>query len=308
MSGWGAPPRASTPRRRAPGGWSREGAGSWVLVATTAVVPGALLAAWLVADGRNRALGWLVGVVTASGLLVATVLRDRSRSTAARAMADWGRRVGWVAARDGRAPLAQWPGLGDYLAERRAPRAPSFIDAWRLPPFGVARATVEGVLTGLYRGRPAVSLEYGQGGGLQLRATQARYHVVAIRLPRALPTVWFSPRWTDAPAVAGGREVLFESAEFNDRWRVTGDDPTFVHAAVTPLVMTRLLRPDATGLELRVEGDWVVHWRLGRPDPGSTDRVLGVLADVVDAFPPFVRGPDGAGAGHGPCPVPGALT
>lgn len=263
MSGWG-----SAARTAAQGRFSRDGARSWVLVAGSVAAPVALLAVWLVANDRNRTLGWLVGVVTLAGLMAATVLRDRSRSSSARAMASWARTVGWVPVRDG--------------------RAPSVVDAWRLPPFGLGAAAVEGVLTGRYRGRPAVTLEYATAGGVQLRATQVRYHVVAIGLPNALPTVWLNPRWADAPAVAGGREVLFESAEFDDGWRVTGDDPRFVHAAVTPQVMSRLLRPDTTGLELRVEGAWVVHWRLGRADPASTERALDVLADVVDALPPFV--------------------
>lgn len=283
MSGWGSPPRTAVRGRL-----SRDGARSWALVAVSVAAPLALLAIWLLADDRNRTLGWFVGVVTISGLMVATVMRNRAQASAGQAMASWACAAGWVAVRDGRAPLARWPGLEAHLDQQRRPRAPSVVDAWRLPPFGLGAAVVEGLLTGRYRGRFAVTLEYGTAAGAQLRATQVRYHVVAVQLPRALPTVWFNPRWADAPAIASGREVLFESAEFNDAWRVTGDDPRFVHAAVTPLVMGRLLRPDAEGLELRVEGDWVVHWRLAPPDPGSTDRALRVLADVVDAMPPFV--------------------
>lgn len=301
MSGWNGPSRASVAGGTTQGRWSRDGAGSWVLVAVTAAVPVGLLAVWLVANGHNQVLGWFVGVGTLSGLMIATVRRDRSRAAGARTMASWARGVGWVPVRDGRAPLEHWPGLAAYLEQQQVPRAPSFADAWRLPPFGVAGSTVEGVLTGTYRGRPAVTLEYGQGGGVQLRPTQPRYHVVAIQLPGALPTVWFNPRWADAPAVAGGREVLFESADFGDAWRVTGDDQRFVHAAVTPLMMSRLLRSDAAGLELRIEGATIVHWRLGRADPASTMQALEVLADVVDALPPFVWQEYGSAArpGHG---------
>ncbi len=283
MSAWGGPPRPPARRR-----WSRDGARSWALAAASIAAPLVLLAGWLVANDRNPTLGWFVGVLTIAGLMIATVLRDRSRWTATQAMVTWARSVGWAPMRDGRAPMEQWPGLAAYLEQERRPRPPSVADAWRLPPFGLGPAVVEGLLVGRYCGRLAVTFEYGTAQGAQLRATQVRYHVVAIQLPAALPTVWFAPRWVDAPAVGDGREVLFESAEFNDGWRVTGDDPRFVHAAVTPLVMRRLLQPDAAGLELRIEGGSVVHWRLARPDPESTDRALRVLADVVEALPPFV--------------------
>lgn len=237
----------------------RGGPRPWVLAAASVAAPLVLLAGWLVANDRNPTLGWFVGVATLSALMVATVLRDRSRASSARAMAAWARAVGWVPA-GARPPVGQWLGA----------------------------AAVEDALTGRHRGRSAVTLGCATADGVQLRATQVRYHVVAVQLPNALPTVWLTPRRADAPAVAGGGEVLFESAEFNDAWRVTGDDPRFVHAAVTPQVMSRLLRPDAVGLELRTEGAWLVHWRLGRPDPASTERALGVLGDLVDALPPFV--------------------
>ena len=205
--------------------------------------------------------------------------------------------MGWV-------PLADPRSLDPTGRLRRGTGGPvsralerSVVDSWRLPPFGMGGAVVEGALAGPCRGHRAVTFGYTAAGAAQLRATQLRYHVVALRLPRALPTVWVNPRLADAPAVAVGREVLVESAEFNDTLRVTGDDVRFTHAVLSPRVIERLLQPDSLGLELRIEGATIVHWRLGNPEPASTERALAVLADVVDALPPFVWQPWEPGPG-----------
>lgn len=281
----------TVPPTPSPGSFSREGAGSRLLLAFVAAVPIVVVVLWLLVMRRDVRGGWLLGVLLLAFLLGVTLLRQREDVVGDRAMESWACSAGWVAVPDGRTPLERWPGLAAAMDRARRPRIPSVVDQWRLPPFGVPYgAVVRAVYRGRHRGYSAIALEYALSGGVPLRATQLRYHVVALDLPRVVPTVWLAPRASDPPDVAAGREVLFESVEFNDAWRVTGDDAQFVHAVVSPLVMTRLLSPDALGSDVRFEAASLVHWRLGYgpADPARTEQALDLLADVGDAVPPFV--------------------
>lgn len=289
MTAWPPAPSSRTRAgRRAP--WTRATARSRWLLLVAAVVPAALAAWFFVLYRSDPMSAWFVGVVLLSTLMITTVWRQQRKAEAHGTMARWAQSVGWRFLRDSRAPRQDGETLPAAVARLRQPQRPSVADRWHLPPFGMGTlATVESAYHGTFRGRPAVSFEYATSGGAPLAATQLRYHVVSLALPRTLPTVWVRPRFLEPPAVAGAHEVLVESAAFNDAWRVTAEDPRFGHAVLTPTVIDRLLRPDAEGFEWRIEGATIVHWRLGGAEPAATVRALEVLSDVLDALPAFVR-------------------
>lgn len=167
----------------------------------------------------------------------------------------------------------------------------SLTARWSGHPFGQGsgrRATE--VLRGRFEGMPAVSFTYRwtTGSGRE-RANHVR-HVVALDLPAFLPTVELTPDGLGAKLakVVGGQDIQFESDDFNRAWRVESRDLAVAHAIVNPRLMERLLRSDARGESLRIEGTSILSWALGATDTGALAGRLGLLVAVVHAIPRHV--------------------
>jgi hypothetical protein len=86
----------------------------------------------------------------------------------------------------------------------------------------------------------------------------------------------------------GGQDIDFESADFNRKWRVMAHDLKYAHDIVHPRMMERLLRDDADGLAIRIEGPAVLCWQWNRHGPGDLARRLGVLTSIARLIPEFV--------------------
>ena len=168
---------------------------------------------------------------------------------------------------------------------------PSLVTRWRGAPFGEGspRTTSE-VVTGLYRGRPAVSFAYRYVKGSGEDTSTSTFHVVATGLPAFLPTLELTPDGAGArmSEALGGQDLEMESDDFNERWRVESAEPKLAYDVVHPRLMERLLQPDARDLFLRIEGADILSWRPGMPDVDTVASRLDVLGAVVDAVPPFV--------------------
>lgn len=118
----------------------------------------------------------------------------------------------------------------------------------------------------------------------------AQRHAVTATVPASFPRLVILPEaLTRRPGAAPlAPDIQFESAAFNARWRVHCSDATFAHAFCHPRVMERLMRADAAGVSVLVEGrDIVVH----APGPTSLDAVEGraaVVADLARLLPPYL--------------------
>lgn len=156
-------------------------------------------------------------------------------------------------------------------------------------PFGGTedRRTSE-VLIGEHRGVPAVSFRMvwatdGPGG-----RRSHEVHVVALRLPAALPTVEVVPLGSDdgRPTGAGapptgsiGHEALAGA------FRVVADHEPTARAVLHPGTVARLLEPDARLLPWRAEGLWLACWLPGGTDLAAIRPRLELLAAVADGVP-----------------------
>ncbi|NCT90343.1 DUF3137 domain-containing protein [Cellulomonas sp. APG4] len=169
---------------------------------------------------------------------------------------------------------------------------PTLVGRWRVHPFGRGRwPSTHEVIRGTFLGRTATSFAYRftTGGGKQRRTHS--FHVVAVDLPAALPTLQLSPDVAVLTAVdtaLGGQDIQFESEEFNRRWKVEAVAERFAHDVLHPRLMQRLLEPDAEGLFLRIEGDAVLVCTLGIPRYDELTRRLHVLTAIADAVPRYV--------------------
>lgn len=190
---------------------------------------------------------------------------------------------------------------------------PSLVARWRGEPFGRGhsqRATE--VMTGRFQGRPALSFAYSYTTGSGKDRHTYTFHVVAVALPAYLPTLELTPDGLGAKLAKtfGGQDIQFESEDFNRAWRIEARDLKFAHDVVHPRLMERLLRPDARGTSLRIEGSDAVSWTQGSTRTETLAARLSVLCALVDAVPRFVwldHGHDpGPDLGRGARPGPGA--
>lgn len=167
----------------------------------------------------------------------------------------------------------------------------ALVHRWRGRPFGIGnRRRVSELVVGTFAGRHAATFRYEYTTGSGKNRSTVTHHVVTMALPTFLPTVELTPDGLGAKLAKafGAQDLVFESEAFNQAWRVTAPDARYAHAVLHPRLMERLLRPDARGLSLRIEGTDVLCWTLGVPRLDDVGRRLQVLAAVVDHVPRFV--------------------
>ncbi len=181
---------------------------------------------------------------------------------------------------------------------------PSLVSRWRGQPFNVGHSRrVSEVVTGRFAGRQAISFAYRYTTGSGKSSSTHTFHVVATLLPAYLPTLELTAEGVGAKLAKafGGQDIQFESEDFNRAWRVVARDMKFAHDVVHPRLMERLLRADARGMSIRIEGSDILCWTSGTQRLEAIAGRLQVLGAVVDAVPRYVW----QDHGHDPGPAPG---
>jgi len=159
-------------------------------------------------------------------------------------------------------------------------------------PFGTGREQRDvDVVYGPFNGFSCASFthQYEDGKEDEIKVPRS-WQIDCVDLPYPLAKVDIVP--DDALAkfakFLGGQDIDFESAAFNARWRVKAGDKKYAHDVVHPRLMERLLKPDAVGMAIRIEGSAVYAWAVERRGPGDLARRLGVLTAVARLIPEFV--------------------
>ncbi len=250
----------------------------WLVVGvsgTVLLVGGAYTVALLAVSGARGSFGELdepldpavlavtvALVVTAVGVVAVATTLHRRRTARHRAHVQaWADTHGW----------------------HHAPRSTTLSSRWDAP--------------GLRGGGPASDVLTRQGGHGDVVSVTVRTgvagpsrHAVFTTGPRLLPTVSLTPltRWDRVARALGGQQVVVESHEHNERWRMRGADPRLTHEVLHPRLLERLAREHAPGLSLLVqEGDVVVHV------PGPTrlpavEHLADLALDVADLLPRYL--------------------
>ncbi|WP_448058573.1 hypothetical protein [Cellulomonas hominis] len=205
-------------------------------------------------------------VIGLPAFLVLSIWLQHKRQERLRA---WARLNGWTYATSDRALVHQWSGR----------------------PFGVgsSRRATE-ALRGTFEGAAATSFTYSWTTGSGKSRTTHHAHVVVVALPAYLPTLELTPDGLGGALVrlVGGQDIRFESEAFNRAWLVQSSDPRFAHGVLHPRQLERLLRGDATGTSLRIEGRSILSWETGSTDLARLAPRLGLLTGVVRGIPRHV--------------------
>jgi hypothetical protein len=146
-------------------------------------------------------------------------------------------------------------------------------------------------IAGTYNGRSCASFthEYEEGSDDEQKRIR-RWQITLVELEYPLSTVDILPDDVLAKfeKFFGGMDIDFESADFNEKWRVKAQNLKYAHDIVHPRMMERLLKSDADGLAIRVENAAVLCWQAGRQGPEDLARRLNVLTAVAKLIPEFV--------------------
>jgi hypothetical protein len=159
-------------------------------------------------------------------------------------------------------------------------------------PFGVGRELRDiDAVHGPFDGYPCGSFthQYEQGKEDEVNAPSS-WQIDIVDLPYPLAKVDIVPEdfLAHFAKFLGGRDIDFESAEFNAAWRIKAGDAKYAHDIIHPRMMERLLRADAQGMAIRIEGMAVYAWAANRRGPDELARRLGVLTAVARLIPEFV--------------------
>lgn len=114
--------------------------------------------------------------------------------------------------------------------------------------------------------------------------TTYHWSVVSVDLPAALPPVEVGDEGLLDSFGLGG--VRFESTAFNDRFRVSCDDPRNASALVHPRMMGLMLARQRA--ITRVRGDVVVDVEEREAEPEIPAATWDYLLDLVELVPRFV--------------------
>jgi hypothetical protein len=193
---------------------------------------------------------------------------------------------------------------------------PALVGRWRGEPFNAGHSRrVSELVAGRFAGRQAMSFSYRYTTGSGKSRSTHVFHVVAVPLPAYLPTLELTPEGVGAKLAKafGGQDIEFESEDFNRDWRVEARDAKFAHDVLHPRLMERLLRPDAGGSSLRIEGTDILSWTPGAQQLDAIAGRLQLMCAVVDAIPRYVwqdhghdPGPAAEEPRRGPGPGPGS--
>lgn len=146
------------------------------------------------------------------------------------------------------------------------------------------------VLRAVRDGVEVVSYETVAAPDLVSEAPLLTRHAVAAAVPGDLPTLTILSETAirETGGARRARDIQFESAAFNARWRVHCDDERFAHAFCHPRVMERLMQPDADGVSVLVDGRDVVVHAPGPQDLEVLDARAALTVDLVRLVPPYL--------------------
>ena len=191
----------------------------------------------------------------------------------------------------------------------RLPGSRAFLRAWgwNIVPSGAitwTRPLAAQPLAG-FRNLVVADFAWGMSDGVLCAAFVARlpgtisFAIEMADLPRPLPPILLCPAVLDNTftKIPAAHPFLSESADFNATWVVRAQDPRYASSILSPRVMERLLKDDASDMWLIIDGGAVIS--ITEPAVIPNDRIaahLTVLRDLMALITPATYADFGTGA------------
>lgn len=197
--------------------------------------------------------------------------------------------------------LQRWAAERGWRYERKVIRGKSPADAWRpvenmivhlrehakaLKIAGVSDEKKTHKITDIVYGKAGPHTAFaGMVHGLNSPEFQRRFLAVEaeLHLPplsvtdRSLDEVWITQR------------QKFESVDFNQRWRVTAEDPRYASDVVHQRLLALFVDAPLSAERVDLAGGWVVSWLPPGAKEQDLDAHLALLERFVGSVPNFVR-------------------
>lgn len=110
--------------------------------------------------------------------------------------------------------------------------------------------------------------------------------LVAVKARREIPPITITDRHSDELWVAPRQK--FESAHFNQRWRVIAEDRRYASAMVHNQVMELLVGAPLSVDRIDLGGPWAISWAAASAGPAEIEAHLKLLTRLSDEIPRFV--------------------
>lgn len=169
------------------------------------------------------------------------------------------------------------------------------IESKTFPMDGKGRTEVGAAWVGDFRGYWGATFEVEVSPRSSDATGLRTYQIIGFPFNDHMPRVQVVPedRVENAYKMVGGKDIDFESADFNAAWRVRGEDAKRVHDIIHPRTMHRLLKPDARGVPIIIDGGAIWTWRAEPVSGKAFEAIMNVLVDVAVAIPAHVYKDEG---------------
>lgn len=204
-------------------------------------------------------------------------------------------------ARQIRPGLERWATARGWRYERKVTRGQSPADAWRPVENMIvhlrehAKALEIAGVSDEKKTHKITDIAYGQAGphtafagmvhGLNSPEFQRRF--LAVEAGLDLPELSVTDRSLDEVWIT--QKQRFESADFNQRWRVTAADPRYASAVVHQRLLALFVDAPLSAERVDLAGPWVVSWLPPGAAEQDLDAHLALLERFVGSVPNFVR-------------------
>lgn len=177
------------------------------------------------------------------------------------------------------------------------------LPPWDFTPFSVGRARrkrVRDAMTGRIGEYPATYFHYTWLNNNRVNLTTHYRNVFTLGLPAALPRLTMGVTIDTTT----GERVLFESADFNERFSVYSTNSAFAHAVFTPRTIERLTELGRTSgavimTKFEIVGDSLVAVTTLGNRPHQISEVFAAMALIADGIPRFIWTDFGVSASPG---------
>jgi hypothetical protein len=203
--------------------------------------------------------------------------------------------LGYLAAKKRREELAA---LATARGWTYAASDSRYVDRYSGSPFGQGHdRQANNVLTGVHDARPFAAFDYRYSTTSTNTDAQGRttthtevhnFSVIALQVGVLLPDLAVSPEGFLSRMVGRltGKDIEFESEDFNRAFTVTCSDRKFATDVIHPRMMEYLLTLRELAWSFR--GDALVTVSAGQHSPALIDQTLSQIDGIVDLVPEFV--------------------